>query len=253
MTHRTRVATTMGFREQLRRPLLLILLVGVPAYVVTRSIAETQPIPRQITLPGGELITTSMKELHGAVMAGTAIAFVAGLCGVFVMQSALAGDRRLVVAGFRPGETVLARLAVLAADTALVVGVSLAFTALYFSPASWPPFAGAALLIGAIYASLGALFGAVFDKLAATYLMLFIVMTDLGIVQNPMFGDGVPGRWAVLLPGYGPVRLMVDGGYSTQFHAGGELLLSLAWLAGLGVAVYELLRRAVGARGLTAG
>lgn len=244
MLARARAATKMGFREQLRRPLLLILLVIVPAYVVTRSIAITEATPRLIELPGDITVVTTMKNLHGAVMAGTAIAFVAGLCGVFVMQSALQGDRRLIVAGFRAGETAFARLSVLAADTALVVGVSLVATALYFDPASWLPFAGSAILIGVIYAPLGALLGAVLDKLAATYLMLFVVMTDLGIVQNPMFGT--PARWAVLLPGYGPGRLMVDGAYSERFHAGSELALSLAWAAVLGLAVYLLLRRTLG-------
>lgn len=246
MPARARVATAMGFREQRRRPLLLILLVFVPVYVVTRSIAETQATPRRFTLPGDVLITTTMKELHGAIMAGMAIAFVAGLCGVFVMQAALAGDRRLVVAGFRPGETVIARFAVLLADTALVVAVSLAATAFYFDPASWLRFALAAALIGLIYAPLGALLGAVLSRLAATYLMLFLVMTDLGIVQNPMFGSGTPGRWAVLLPGYGPMRVMLDGAYSSQFHAAGDLALSVSWTAALGLAVYLLLRRAVG-------
>jgi len=75
------------------------------------------------------------------------------------------------------------------------------------------------------------------------------VMTDLGIVQNPMFGDGTPAGWAVVLPAYGPTRLMVDGAYSATFHAGGELLLGLAWTAALGAAVYALLARALGARG----
>ncbi len=253
MVARAQAATVMGFREQLRRPLLLILLIAVPAYVVTRSIAITQPTPHLIGLPGGGTVLTTMKALHGAVMAGTAIAFIAGLCGVFVMQSALAGDRRLVIAGFRPGETVFARLAVLGIDAALVVGVSLAVTALYFSPASWLRFAAAAALIGVIYGMLGALFGAVLDRLSATYLTLFLVMTDLGIVQNPMFGNGTPGRWAVLLPGYGPVRMMVDGAYSAHFHASSGLLLSLAWTTVLGVGVYVVLRRAVGVRseGLT--
>jgi hypothetical protein len=253
MPARAWVATAMGFREQRRRPLLLILLVFVPVYVVTRSIAETEPTPRQFSLPGDVLVTTTMKDLHGAIMAGMAIAFVAGLCGVFVMQSALAGDRRLVVAGFRPGETVLARLVVLLADTALVVAVSLAATALYFEPASWPRFALAAALIGLIYAPLGALLGAVLSKLAATYLVLFLVMTDLGIVQNPMFGSGTPGKLAVLLPGYGPMRLMLDGAYSAPFHAGGELILSLAWTAALGLSVYLLLSRAIGASDAGAG
>jgi hypothetical protein len=245
MSARAWTATAMGFREQRRRPLLLILLIVVPAYVVTRSIAITEPTPRRIGLPGGGTVLTTMKELHGAIMAGTAIAFVAGLCGVFVMHAALAGDRRLVLAGFRPGEAVRARLVVLAVDAVLVVAVSLLVTALYFTPASWPLFAAAAALIGLIYAPLGALLGAVLDKLSATYLMLFIVMADIGIVQNPMFGDGTPGRLAPLLPAYGPTRVMVDGAYLAPFHATGPLLLSLAWTGTLLLAVTLLLRRAV--------
>ena len=50
----------------------------------------------------------------------------------------------------------------------------------------------------------------------------------------------------MLLPGYGPMRVMLDGAYSSQFHVAGELALSLGWTAALGVAVYLLLRRAVG-------
>jgi hypothetical protein len=245
---RARTATAMAFRDQGRRPLVLILLVVVPAYVITRSIAITQATPRRIGLPGGVQITTTMKDLHGAVMAGTAIAFVAALVGVFVMQSALQGDRRLVIAGFRPGETVVARLAVLTAATVLVVAVSAIVTALSFTPASWPMLIAALVLTGLIYAALGALAGAILEKLAATYLMLFLVMTDLGIVQNPMFGNGTPGRGAVLLPGYGPSRMMVDGAFSHAFHTGGELILALAWAAMLTIGVYLLLRRAVGGR-----
>jgi hypothetical protein len=238
----------MAFRDQRRRPLVLILLIVVPAYVVTRSIAQTESTPRQVGLPGGAEIVTTMQDLHGAVMAGTAIAFVAALVGVFVMHSALQGDRRLVLAGFRPIETVFARLAVLVAAIALVVTVSALATALYFSPASWPPLIAALGLIGLTYAAIGALAGVVLDKLAATYLVLFLVMTDLGIVQNPMFGDGTPNGWAVLLPGYGAARTMIDGAFSPDFHAGAELALAAAWATVLALAVVALLRRAVGAR-----
>ncbi len=246
MLGRTLAATTMAFRDQRRRPLLLILLVIVPAYVITRSIAITEATPRRIGLPGGLEITTTMQDLHGATMAGVTIAFVASLVGVFVMHSALAGDRRLVVAGYRPGETIASRVIVLGAATALVVAVSVAVTAVNFTPASWLPLAAALALTGAIYAALGALAGAVLDKLAATYLMLFLAMTDVGIVQTPMFGDGTPDGWAVLLPGYGPTRMMVDGAFSSGFHVAGELALSLGWLIGVGACVVLVLRRAVG-------
>ena len=154
-----------------------------------------------------------------------------------------------MVAGFRPGEAIGARLAVLAAATILVVAVSAVVTALYFTPAAWSAFLAGLVLIGLIYAALGTLAGAILDRLAATYLMLFLVMTDLGIVSNPMFGDGTPDDWAALLPGYGSNRLMVGGAFAESFPAAGLLALSLAWVAALMAAALVVLRRVVGQRG----
>jgi hypothetical protein len=237
----------MAFRDQRRRPLVLILLVLVPTYVITKAIVDTRATPRQIALPGDVWITTTMKAMHGPEMAKISVAFVAALVGVFVMQSALQGDRRLVLAGFRAGEAVLARVAVLVAATVVVVAVSVLVTALFFTPAQWTPVIAALVLVGLIYAGIGALAGALLDKLAATYLILFLVMTDLGVVQSPMF-HATPARLAFLLPGYAPTRVMLDGAFSHSFDAGGELLLSLGWLAALSVAVYLLLHRVLGAR-----
>jgi hypothetical protein len=75
-------ATAMAFRDQVRRPLVLILIVVIPAYVITRSIAETLATPRRIGLPDGVYVTTTMKALHGAGMGGVMVAFVAALLGV---------------------------------------------------------------------------------------------------------------------------------------------------------------------------
>lgn len=244
---RARTATAMALRDQLRRPLVLVLVVVIPAYVITRSVAETLATPRRIGLPDGVYVLTTMKELHGAGMGGVAVAFVAALMGVFVMQSALQADRRLVVAGFTPGETVFARLVVLAGGTALVVAVAAIVTALSFTPERWLPLLVALMLLGSIYGAIGALAGALLDKLAATYLILFLVMTDVGIVQSPMFRT-TPGSLAVLLPGYGPMRVLYDSGFATTFHAVDELLLSLVWAGVLLGAVAVVLRRAVGVR-----
>lgn len=247
MSSRTLTATAMAFRDQARRPLVLILLVILPAYVITKSVAETRATPREIGLPGGVWVTTTMRSLHGPEMAKISVAFVTALVGVFVMQSALQGDRRLVAAGFRAGEAVLARVAVLVAATVVVVAVSAAVTAIFFTPASWPPVIGALILIGLIYAAIGALAGALLDRLAATYMILFLIMTDLGVVQSPMF-HAMPVRLAFLLPGYAPTRVMLDGAFSHSFDAGGDLLLTLGWLGALALAVFLLLRRAVGVR-----
>jgi hypothetical protein len=41
---------------------------------------------------------------------------------------------------------------------------------------------------------------------------------------------------------------MFDGGYSHTFHAMGALLVGVGWVIALAIAVYVLLRRAIGVR-----
>jgi hypothetical protein len=243
----TLTATAMAFRDQLRRPLVPILLVLVPLFIVLIAVAQTEPNPRRIELPGGIWAETTMKALHGPEMAKFAVAFVAALVGVFVMRASLQGDRRLVAAGLRRRTAVLARLSVVVTATAVVVAVSALVMRIGFTPASWPPVLAGLFLAGLIYAGIGALAGTLLDRLAATYLILFLGVTDLGVVQTPMFHAN-PVRFAWLLPGYGPTRVMLDGSYTTRFAAGGELAVALAWTAVLAVGVYLVLRRALGAR-----
>lgn len=248
MSGRVATATRMGFREQLRRPLLLVLLVGVPFLFISWSIAITEPTPWVIELPGGEPLRTTMKELHGAIMVPIAVGFLAGLIGLFVIRSAIESDRRLVLAGFSPEEAIAPRLVVVLAATLVVIAVSLAVMAIDFSPASWLPFVAGNLLAGLIYAAIGALAGATIGRLGGAYLMFFLPMLDIGVAQNPMFFDGAPQGWAAALPGYGPTRVLVGGAFSPSFDAVGPLLVALGWLVVLAAAVIVLLRRSLGGR-----
>jgi len=248
MRSRTSAAAAMAFRDQFRRPLVPILLVIVPVLIVVIAVAQTEPSPRQIELPGGTWVTTTMKALHGPEMAKFAVAFVAALVGVFVMRASLQGDRRLIVAGFRLREAVVARVLVLTTATLVTVAVAALVTAFEFTPAAWPPVVGGLILVGLIYAAIGALAGALLDKLPATYLILFLGMSDLGVVQTPMF-HARPVTLAWLLPGYAPSRVMLEGAYSPTFNAGGELLLALAWTAALAVCVWFVLCQALGVTG----
>ena len=71
-------------------------------------------------------------------------------------------------------------------------------------------------------------------------------MLGIGILQNPMFGDGTPSGLAYAFPDYGAGRVIIDGAFSSGFHAWGELALALGWLAVLGLAVAWVLRRLLG-------
>lgn len=243
MNQRIATATRLGLREQARHPLLLVLLVALPFFFITRAIARSEPTPRRIGLPGGEQLLTNMRDIHGASMVTITVAFLAGLCGAFIMRSARGADRRLIVAGFRPAEALIPRLLILGAVTAVVLVVSLAVTALSFTPASWPAFALGNLLVGLTYACVGALAGAALGPLGATYLVLFLAMLGTGILQNPMFGDGTPGGLATLFPDFGAGRVVIDGAFSVGFHAWSALALAVLWLAVLAGVVTVVLRR----------
>lgn len=245
---RIEVATRLSFREQARRPLLLVLLVALPFFFITRAIASTVPQPRSVPLPGGGVVLTNMRDIHGATMTAITVAFLAGLCGLFILQSAREADRRLVLAGFTPAEAVIPRLLTLMAATGLIVAVSVAVTAISFQPHAWVPFAVANLLVGITYGGLGALAGALLGRLGGTYLMLFLPMIDLGIAQSPMFGDAAPGGWAVLLPGYGPGRVLVESSFASGFEAWPDLAIAGAWATLTVAVVAALLIQAVGVR-----
>ena len=243
MSSRTLVAARLGMREQARRPVFLFLLVFLPLYFIVRAISVTEPIPKRIGLPGGASVLTTMRDIHGADMALIAVGFLVGLCGVYLMLSAREADRRLVVAGFRPAEAILARLMVLLAATAVVVLVSIAATAWKFDVQQWVPLVVAITLTGIEFGALGALAGALLGRISAVYVMFFAPMVDLGIAQNPMFGDGTPDGWAVALPGWAPTRVAMDAAFSSSFHAGAELAVALAWTGVLLTLVAVLLRR----------
>ena len=239
-------ATRLGFLEQARRPLLLVLLVGLPFFFITRSIAKTVPQPRIVPLPDGTEVLSNMQDIHGATMAAITVAFLAGLCGVFIMQSARDADRRLIVAGFSPTQTIVPRLLQIGAATAVVVAVSLAVTALSFQPERWPAFVLATCLIGLTYGAIGAVSGALLGKLGATYFMIFLPMLDLGIAQTPMFGDGAPDGWTQVLPGYGAGRVLIDAAFAPEFASAGETALAIGWALVAAVAVAVALGRSLG-------
>ena len=239
---RTWMATRYWLRDLRRRPLLLVLLVITPVFFITRAIAATLPVPRVIGLPGGGTVLSTMRDVHGATMAAITVAFLGGLVGVFIMQSANQADRRLVLAGFRGVETVASRLVVLVGAAALATAVALVVTARDFTPQSWLGFAAGTATIAVTYAGIGALAGALLGRVGATFLLLFLSMTDIGVVQNPMFGSGRPPGWAVVLPGYPGMRVVIAAAFAHHDTIPTlELVGALAWAAAVSIAVVAIL------------
>ena len=232
---RIRVALRYGFRDYRRNLVLWVLLVGLPIAFITLSIAVTPADPAPVELVEGgtrSLQVLSMDDLHGAIMVPITVGFLAGLAGLFVALGSAEGDRRLVLAGYRPLEVLAARLGVIVFAGMLTTSVSLAVTGASFRPDSWPVFAFANVLTALTYGMIGVLAGPRLGLLGGLYVMLALPFIDIGIAQNAMF-DAAPPAWATFMPAHGSVRVLLDGAFTPSLDEIGALVLALVWLAGL--------------------
>jgi len=234
-----------GFREYRRNVVLWVLLIGLPVMFITLSITVTpdEPTPVELVERGRRsLEILSMTDLHGAIMVPITVGFLAGLAGLFVSLSSAEGDRRLVLAGFRPGEVLAARLGVIVFAALLTTAVALAVTGVSFTPDDWVVFALANALVAVTYAMIGVLISPRLGLLGGLYVMLALPFVDVGIAQNAMF-DAAPPAWGRFLPAHGAVRVLLDGAFTATFDEARGLLLALAWLAAITAAAIAVFHR----------
>jgi len=232
---RMRTGLRYAWREYRRNTALWVLLVGLPIYFISVSLAVTpdDPAPVELVENGQKAITIlSMVDVHGAIMVPITVAFLAGLAGLFVVLGSTEGDRRLIIAGFRPREVLAARLGVITLAAALVTAVSLAITAVGFEPQAWFTFALATLAVAVTYAMIGVVIGPLVGRLGGLYLMFLLPFLDVGLAQNVMF-DAAPPTWATWMPAHGAVRVLIDGAFTASFDETTSLLLAVGWLVGV--------------------
>jgi hypothetical protein len=240
-----------GFRADVRRyrrdRVLWVLLVLVPVTFIALAAAQTPTKLMPVSLAEARQFTTmiSLRHIHAAEMASIASALLAGVAGLFVVTGSASGDRRLVLAGFRPRQVLAGHLGVIAAAAVLTTAVSLAVSAAFFSPRLWPEYVGADLLIALTYAMVGVLAGPLTGRLGGLYLLLLLSIVDVGYGQTVMFHPNPPG-WGAFLPARGAGRLLLDGAFTPSFEQYGHLLLGLAWLGGLTVVALAVFKHQIG-------
>lgn len=226
---RVRTAVEMGIREYSRTPVLLALLVVLPAYLVW-AFAAMAPETTAVLYLDGEQVTVGLDAAFSSFTTPMAAALVAGIAGLFLMQSGADTDERLVVAGYRPAEVILARLGLLVGVSAVATTISVGVMAIGFEPAHLAWFALATGLAALTYGMVGVLAGLLLDRLPGVYLILFGSMVDLFLFQNPLAEDAPD--LATVLPGHYPVALAVDAGFAATVDVG-NLWGALAVLLGL--------------------
>ena len=228
----------MGWRDWLRTPVLWVLLAVVPAVFILLSEAitphgETPVVLREDGISRVTIVDPA--DMHAGTMAPIAIASLAALVGVFMVLDSRQADSRLVLAGARRTALVTSRLLIVLAATGVATTASLAVTATVFEPQGWVEYAAGNLLVAVTYALIGMLLAPIFGRVSSVFLAFLIPFLDLGIWQSPMLREE-PDSWARWLPGYGSIRLVIDGALTSGFDETGSAAAGLAWLVVLGAA-----------------
>lgn len=226
------IGLRMAGRAWRRTPVFAVLLAVVPAVFIWLADAITPPGHTAVTLVehGREYVAMlDPAEMHAGTMAPIAVGSLAALAGVLIALDAPRTDARLVQAGQRRSVVVGTRLASVAGAALLATVVSVAVTATVFDAHQWGVYLAANLLVALTYGLLGVLVGRTVGLVSGVFLAFLIPFLDLGIAQSPML-QGAPRPWADWLPGYGSVRVLLDGALTGSFDTAGPLLQALGWL-----------------------
>lgn len=200
------VATTGWYflREQMRSPLVLVLLIVLPALFVVSASSVLSDFSRAL---GG----SARGDAATALAAGWSVAFLAGALGFFVTMSSHEADQRLALAGLGPGRTAAARL-----TSALGLAVTVAAAAFMALRLRQPvPHAAhtmlAMLAYACVYLAIGTAVGSlVRDALAGSLLVVFVFLLD--VFSGPGMSAGTSGLATVLSPSQKAGELLLAAG-----------------------------------------
>jgi len=212
-------ALRFGLVDLGRNPVLLVLLVIVPAAFVLLSKVTTpgRPLVVRVTENG---VTADQPfwfpDVHAGAMAPIGIGALAALVGMFVVVDAGGGDRRLRLAGYPTSVVLAARLGVVTVAAIVITAATMAVTATVFDAKQWAGYVAANLLVAATYAMIGVIIGPLLGKVAGVFVAFLIPFLDLGIIHSPMLRPEPPA-WARFLPGYGSTKVLFDTGLTATF------------------------------------
>lgn len=218
----TRTTFESGLREYVRTPVLLALLVFLPAYfiLVFTLVMPDNTVP--VDVAGEGIMAIGLPSLTSVLMAPMATALVGGVAGLFMMQSARKVDSRLSLVGATAREILLARVGLLtiAAGVASLVSLGVLLTTHVPERVGW--FLVGTVMIGLMYGGFGVLIGLVLNQLAGIYLLMFGPLLDIFLAQSPLAEESL--AVATYLPAHFPMKLVFDAAFTT-----GVDLSNLGW------------------------
>jgi hypothetical protein len=231
---RLTTVTRLQVTELARQPLTLVMLLALPPIVIEMYGVAVKSFPE---LPSLGADPATVGRMTGTLFA---VAFLAGLVGLFQVISARRGDERAAIAGFPRWKLLTTRLV-----TMLIVAIAGATVALatlsYNIDAVAPGLAFGYLVLAAlIYGLMGVIVGTLLSKeLEGSIVLVFMADIDNALSSGlfpidatttlPLVGTvGVTD----FVPLYHPHELFASAVLDGE-TASGHLLPALAWVIGL--------------------
>jgi len=255
---RTLAAAAFLLRDLSRRRIALLLLFIVPALFDGVVLATTASREVEVTLgslvePGAQIRTpeqsavdpfdTSLdddgsrrldeRRLSLVFLGAAAVCFLACFLAFNLVHKRREADARLVLAGFRAYEVLLAKVAVLLVLVALLASYETAILRPWVVPRQTALVIAGLFLGGLTYGCLGLLVGTVAKhELEGIFVIVLLTNVDVGWLQNPIyFAHSQSTATIRALPGYGAAQLAVVGAF-TGDAPHGVLLRAGLWAGG---------------------
>jgi hypothetical protein len=210
---RTRTALAATVKQFARTPVLLALLVVLPAYFVG-LVGAVLPDTTVRVQTAGTTVRTTLAAGTLPMLAVLAAVLVAAVGGLFLTVNTLEADGWLSLSGLPTRSLFAARAGVLLAvsvvASAAATGVMLAYT----TPERLGVFLLASVVLAATYGLVGAVAGVFLNRLGGVYAMLFAPAVDLFLFHSPLATDAP--AWADLLPGRWAGVAAMDAAFTTD-------------------------------------
>lgn len=238
---RGRYVTTgwqMSNRELLRSRIALILLFVVPTLffgIVALTTTDRLVGFRLAALDDEPLIQVGERRQALIFMGLAAVGLLTSFLALNLMQRGAAANRRLVLAGYRPAELILAKLLTLGVVVLLVAAYVAVLLRLFFAPTHFVLMLVGLALGGYVYGCYGLLVGTLVRReLEGILLIVLLANIDVGWLQNPLFYAEAQNKGIIrALPAFFPSQASMIAAftdYSVLVPLAGSLLYGSALL-----------------------
>jgi ABC-2 type transport system permease protein len=243
MFRRLTTSLVMILRMLLRRKIVLLLLVFIPAVFLSTVEFTTSErlIPfRLASLEGEIFIQVKEKEVSHLFLAVACTGFLISFLAMNLIQKNNETQRRLIICGYHPIELLVSNLLSLALMI-LLIAVYVGMLILYFFPIEhvWLLILGL-VLIGFVYGSYGLAIGSLIKgELEGILLIVLLANIDAGWLQNPLFYAEAQNQVIIrYLPAYFPSQTAIIASF-TDYSATSAIFNSV--LYGLGFIAISML------------